>query len=65
MDRIGDVLSLKDAAFDICFGEDRRFIDQFQLSQRPYKIEIARAVRFGYPLKFALDKDRAERVILG
>src|SRR6185369_10709183 len=50
MDRIRDVFSVKDAAGDITFGEDRNFLGKFQVFEGFYQIEITGTMWFRHTL---------------
>lgn len=63
VDGVGEVFAVKDAAFDVAFGEDGGLFDEFELLERADEIEIAGAMRFGDAFEFAMDKDRAARAV--
>src|SRR5690349_16773119 len=58
MQRIGDVLAMKDAARDIAFGENRRLIRQLDLFELTCEFQVTCAMRLGHALKLAQDERR-------
>lgn len=56
VDRVGDVLAVKDAAFDVAFCEDGDFLGEVELFERFDQVETAGTVRFCDSFELALDE---------
>src|SRR3954470_14003265 len=56
---------MKDAARDVAFGEDRRFIRQLHLFELTRQFQVTRAMRFRHALKLAHHQRRNDRAVSG
>jgi hypothetical protein len=64
VDRVGEKLSVDDAARDIALGKDRDLFGQFQFRQRVNEFEVTGAMRLRDMLEFAANERRGVRSVL-